>query len=252
MKTDQTAAELPRLYRDLADWWPLLSAPEDYAEEAEWYRETILSTSGREVRTVLELGSGGGNNAFHLKNHFTMTLVDLSPDMQRISQTLNPECAHIQGDMRHVRLGQEFDAVFVHDAVSYMTTIADLRRVMETAFQHCAPGGVVLFVPDHTRETFKPSVEHGGHDRGERALRYLAWQWDPDPTDTTYHYLMVYALREADAPVEVIQDLHMCGLFSQEDWLRELAAVGFAPSQRPFEHSTLEPESATVFTGKKL
>ena len=30
--------ETPRLYRELAEWWPLLSAPEEYAEEAEDYR----------------------------------------------------------------------------------------------------------------------------------------------------------------------------------------------------------------------
>ena len=53
----------PKLYRGLAAWWPLLSAPEDYAEEAEDYRKLILETSDGEARDVLELGSGGGNNA---------------------------------------------------------------------------------------------------------------------------------------------------------------------------------------------
>ena len=28
---------LPRLYTDLAPWWPLLSSPDDYVEEAEEY-----------------------------------------------------------------------------------------------------------------------------------------------------------------------------------------------------------------------
>ena len=37
------AEKLPKLYRELADWWPILSAPADYAEEAEFYRQAITS-----------------------------------------------------------------------------------------------------------------------------------------------------------------------------------------------------------------
>ena len=64
--------------------------------------------------------SGGGNNAWHLRRHFTMTLVDRSEEMLAVSRRLNPGCEHVAGDMRDVRLGRTFDAVFVHDAVAYM------------------------------------------------------------------------------------------------------------------------------------
>src|SRR6185503_21114943 len=114
--------------------------------------------------TVLELGRGGGNNASQLKARFEMLLVEPAAGMLALSRVLNPECEHVQGDMRTVRLGRQFDAVFVHDAVAYMTTEADLRMVIETAFVHCRPGGAALFAPDHIRENFRPSTDHGGHD----------------------------------------------------------------------------------------
>lgn len=60
-----------RLYSDLADWWPLRSAPEDYAEEAGFYRRILEDAA--HPQTVLELGSGGGNNASHLKQHFSLS-----------------------------------------------------------------------------------------------------------------------------------------------------------------------------------
>jgi ubiquinone/menaquinone biosynthesis C-methylase UbiE len=131
-----------RFYGDLAPWWPLISAPEEYAEEAA-FAATLL----RPARTVLELGSGGGNNAFHLKAEFDLTLVDLSADMLAVSQTLNPECEHVQGDMRSIRLGRTFDAVFVHDAIEYMTTEEDLRQAVQTVYAHCRPGGVARTLP---------------------------------------------------------------------------------------------------------
>ena len=117
----------PRLYSELAPWYHLLTAPEDYAEEAEFYRNAIFSASDTSPETLLELGSGGGNNASHLKAHFQLTLVDLSPKMLKISQQLNPECEHIQGDMREIRLDRLFDAVFIHDAIMYMSSEADLQ-----------------------------------------------------------------------------------------------------------------------------
>ena len=46
-----------RLYADLAPWWPLLSAPEDYAEEAAIYTALLVEHSARPPQTVLELGS---------------------------------------------------------------------------------------------------------------------------------------------------------------------------------------------------
>ena len=164
----------PRMYTELASWWPLLSAPEEYLEEATFYSKTLLGAVERPTRTLLELGSGGGNNASHMKKHFQpLVLVDRSPGMIAVSKTLNPDCEHVIGDMRTVRLERQFDYVFVHDAIVYMTTTADLRQAIETAFVHCAPGGAALFAPDHVRENFRASTDHGGHDGTDRAMRFL-------------------------------------------------------------------------------
>ena len=84
----------PLMYTEIADWFHLLTAPEDYAEEAEIYRNTIRRFA-LQAHTLLELGSGGGNNASHLKQHFSLTLVELSPEMIKLSQRLNPELEHI-------------------------------------------------------------------------------------------------------------------------------------------------------------
>lgn len=250
--TPEPASAAPRLYNDLASWWPLMSAPEDYAEEAAFYRKQLVQAGARPPRTLLELGSGGGNNASHMKAHFEeMVLVDLSAGMLEVSRRLNPECQHVQGDMRTVRLGRQFDRVFVHDAVCYMTTEADLRRAMETAWVHCAPGAAALFAPDHLRENFAPSTDHGGHDGERRALRYLEWTWDPDPADTTYTVDYTYMLREADGSVRVEHDRHVEGLFSRADWLRLLVETGFEATAVPFDHSELEPGTYEVFVARK-
>ena len=225
-----TPGDRPKLYSDLAGWFHLLTAPSDYAEESAFYTQQLKEACDRPPETVLELGSGGGNNASHMKAHFQMTLTDVSPGMLELSRSINPECEHIQGDMRTLRLGREFEAVFVHDAVVYMTTEADLRAALRTAFAHCRPGGAVLFVADYTRETFHESTKCGGHDGDDgRAIRYLEWVTDPEPRDTQYTVDYAYLLRDARGRVRVIQDRHIEGLFSRRDWLRWLRATGFRP-----------------------
>ena len=241
----------PKLYGELAAWWPLLSAPGDYAEEATGYQRILLEGCEQPTPKLLELGSGGGNNASHLKARFSMVLVDRSPGMMQVSRALNPECEHIEGDMRTVRLGRQFDCVFVHDAIAYMTTEADLRRAIETAYVHCRPGATALFAPDHVRENFRASTDHGGHDGVDRGLRYLEWTWDPDPADRSYVVDYAYLLRESDGSMRVEWDRHIEGLFARGDWLRLLADVGFQPRSVPFEHSELEPHQYEVFVGRR-
>jgi SAM-dependent methyltransferase len=241
----------PSLYTELADWFHLVTAPAEYAEDARLYLSLFEQALGAAPRTLLELGSGGGNNASHYKREVRATLVDLSPEMLSLSQRLNPECEHIQGDMRSVRLGRTFDAVLVQDAVLYMTTEADLRQAMLSAFVHCRPGGVALFAPDYVRENFFAATTHGGYDEDGRALRYLAWIRDPDPSDTTFVVDFVYLLQENGQPTRSVHDRHVNGLFGQADWLRLLGEVGFRAWVQPFEHSELPAGLVSVFVGRK-
>src|SRR5690606_9468970 len=56
-----------RLYDELAEWWPLLSPPADYAEEAAFFHSVLAPEGENPDRpSMLELGSGGGNNASFL------------------------------------------------------------------------------------------------------------------------------------------------------------------------------------------
>ena len=237
-----------KLYNELASWWPLMSPPAEYVEEAAFYLNTLTKASTRPIRTVLELGSGGGHNASHMKSHFAeMVLVDVSPGMLAMSRSLNPELEHHQGDMRTVRLGREFDAVFVHDAICYMATESDLRQTIETAFVHCKAGGVALLAPDYVRENFAPGTDHGGYDDGARGMRWVEWRWDPHPDDTSYLVDYGYLLRGADGSIHVEHDRHVEGLFARADWLRWLTEAGFHASVVPLELTEVDTQTLEVF-----
>jgi SAM-dependent methyltransferase len=218
-----------RFYNDLARWWPLISPVGDYAgEAAEFLR--VFREAAPSARTLLELGSGGGHNAYYLKSSYALTLVDLSESMLEVSRRLNPECEHLQGDMRLLTLDRQFDIVFVHDAIDYMTTEDDLSAALATAARHVTPGGVALFVPDHLKESFEPSSDQGGHDVPDgQGVRYLEWSWDPDPTDSSAVVVYSFVTRERDGTWQSHAEEHSFGLFTEDEWLRLVAGAGLTP-----------------------
>jgi hypothetical protein len=158
---------------------------------------------------------------------------------------VNPECEHIVGDMRKLSLGRLFDVVFVHDSIGYMTTPEDLKAVFSTAFAHCRPGGIAIFVPDFVRETFQTATSHGGIDADQRGLRYLEWVYDPDESDCTYEMAFAYMLREGSGRPKVKHEAHVLGLFSTADWIDWLSRAGFEPE------TVMDPFSREVFVGRR-
>jgi SAM-dependent methyltransferase len=218
-----------RLYGELAEWWPLISPPEEYAADAAVL--TRVFTGGpAAVRTVLDLGSGGGHVAMHLSGRFELTLVDRSEQMLAASRELNPGCEHIRADMLTLRLGRPFDAVLVHDAVDYVTTEPELLQVAQTAFEHCRPGGIAVFAPDHTADTFRPGTGGGGgSDDVGRQASFRERTTDPDPADEWIESEYEFTLRAADRTVRVVRETHRLGAFRQSTWMRVLRAAGFEP-----------------------
>lgn len=239
---------IPLLYGELATWWPLLSSPQEYEHEASQYRSVLAEEGGGRIKNILELGSGGGNNASHLKHDFHLTLVDVSPGMLDVSRGLNPECEHRLGDMRTVRLGRFFDAVFIHDAIAYMTSIEDLTAAFVTAAAHLRDGGVLLVVPDDVKETFQSGISTGGHDDKRRGLRYLEWTWDPDPLDSTCITDFAYLLREG-GNTRCLHDRHKFGLFTRSEWWSALSNAGFSVRTLALNLDEDKPELSEAFVG---
>lgn len=240
-----------RIYSDLADWWPMISPVREYKQEAAYLKALITQatpptqatlatqatppTQAAPARvasptTVLDLGSGGGHIAIHLKDMFTMTLVDISASMLAVSRRLNPECDHHIGDMRTIRLGRQFDAVLVHDAIDYIIGTEDLRRVIQTAAAHCKPSGIALFVPDYVKDTFSELTGGGGGgvDASGRTASFTELTWDPDPADEWVQADYEFTLHTPGIGPEVVHESHRLSAFGRDTWLSLLAEAGLS------------------------
>jgi hypothetical protein len=138
-----------------------------------------------------------------------------------------------------------------------MTTEDDLVCAARTSYAHCRPGGIAVFVPDDTAESFEESSDHGGvNSVGSdglplvRGVRYLEWTWDPDPTDSWVLTEYAFLLRGADGSVRVVHETHRHGVFSRVAWLRVLTEAGFRAEARE-EETTEDRPARTLFIGHR-
>ena len=241
---------MEQFYGALAEWWPVISPVEEYAEEgAEIHR--LIRTRRPDARTLLELGSGGGHVAHYLAPYYTCCLTDVSAEMLAMSRLLNPRCDHVQGDMRTLDLGRTFDIVLAHDAIDYITTEKDLARVADTAWRHLTSGGLVVLVPDSVAETFEAGEDvSGGEAADGRAARLFEWV-EPVPagsTRGTVHFS--FLLREPNGHVRAVYERHEFGLFPVATWVRLLSERGFAV-EVVVEETSDDRTPRRIFVGQK-
>lgn len=216
-----------RLYKDLAWLWPLWEDLEIYKKESNKIVKLIRKHSKIKVRTLLDIGCGGGKNASHLKKHFQVTGIDISRSMLRNARKLNPECKFAVADMRNFDLKQKFDSVFINDAHNYMTTQSDLLKVFRMAYKHLRPGGVMVVHPDQTKETFTQNQTHTWRSkRGDMDITFIENNYDPNPKDNTYESIFVFLIRKK-GKLRIEHDFHTGGLFKLTVWRKLLKQAGF-------------------------
>lgn len=224
---DRPESAFPRLYGDLAWLWPLWEDVEEYRAESETYVRLYDRHSPFRAATLLDLGCGGGKTAHHLRRRFEVTGIDLSENMLAHARELNPGSEFLVGDMRSLILDRTFDAVFVNDAITYMTSRDELEAVFHTARRHLRPGGVMLVVVDATRETFVQNRTEGSFSiHGDLQVSFIENEFDPDPEDTECERVFTFVLRDKGR-VRIEHDLHRVGLFSRDEWLTALDGAGF-------------------------
>ncbi|MFB3885588.1 MAG: class I SAM-dependent methyltransferase [Thermodesulfobacteriota bacterium] len=168
--------------KDYADAYDLLYTDKDYEAECDIIEEVFRCSGNGSIRTILDLGCGTGNHVIPLAQRgYEVTGVDISPDMLRIARSKSDNFfgsvstkqtretkqtketrktrqtretrktavispVFIQGDVRSLDLGKNFDAVLMMFAVlGYQTTNDDLMATLRTVRRHLKAGGLFVF-----------------------------------------------------------------------------------------------------------
>ena len=247
-----------RMYDDFAHLWPLISHHSDYEMEAKHWRNALVSELGDRRLDILEFGVGGGNNLHHIlyplcdgsksadaacngdhmqwdRPDHDAVVVDPSSKMLSNCALLNPTVEQHIGDMRIARLGRQFDAVLIHDAVCYLLTEHDISATIETARVHLREGGILIMAPDWYSETY-PGTRLDAGIRSDVSPEFASIEYDhdPNPDDTSLESVFIYIIKNEDGTVSVEEDRHITGIFSSHTWLRLMEKAGFRAKKLPY------------------
>ncbi|HPN35858.1 MAG TPA: class I SAM-dependent methyltransferase [bacterium] len=239
-----------RLYTDLAWLWPLWGdASAEYAHYCRHVTSLIRQYAKLPVKSLLDIGCGGGKNVLNLKKEFNVTGLDLSPTMLAQAKELNPDCTFAQGDMRTFRLGWGFDAVLMDDAISYMNSRVDFAAAFRTAYAHLKPGGVLIATPDVTIETFRQNrTTTTPAARDNLEVVFIENVYDPDPTDDQYETTVLFLIRD-HGRLRIETDHWSMGIFSLDTWRQVLCETGFEVHESRYDSGD---EAYTVFACVKV
>jgi SAM-dependent methyltransferase len=233
------------LYGELAWLFPIITPLEHYLDETEQLCRLIRQLSRVPVESVLHLGCGAGHSDFVLKRHFHLTGIDVSPSMLGLARKLNPEVDYRQADMRELDLDRRFQAVISVDALGYLASEEELECTFRGAYRHLEPGGLFLFVLEETRGSFiQDRTVHWTKKQGELTVTLIENNHDPDPADDTFEYTLLYLIRRG-SNLRIETDRHLCGLFSEEVFLRRLEEAGFEASRLEWR----PPKEALEYAG---
>lgn len=207
-----------------------ISPVEQYEKEANILINAVNRHSRTPIRSALNLGCGGGHLDYYFKHAFRITGVDLSPGMLDLARRLNPEAHYVLGDMRSVRLGETFDAVFIGDSIAYMLSEDELLAAFETAAAHLNSGGVVCSYIELTPSNFQQnSTETASHTRDGISVTLVENIFQPDPQSPLYELALVYLIRQ-NGSVRFEVDSHLCAMYEVQIWLDVMRRAGFDPS----------------------
>jgi SAM-dependent methyltransferase len=208
-----------------------LYADKDYDAEVALL-EKVFNASGRQIRTVLDLGCGTGAHAARLASRgYDVVGVDLSDAMldaarRREGAVGSGRLEYVQGDIRSVRLDREFDAVVCMFAVlGYQIDDEDVSQTLRTVRHHLVEGGPFVFDVWYgpAVEAIRPSARTRVVASGDSEIeRHASAEIEPDAHVCTVSYRLIK--RHPGRPDEIVNEAHRMRYFFQDELTRFLAS----------------------------
>jgi SAM-dependent methyltransferase len=135
-----------------ADLYDAVYGDKPYGAECELIERLLLAHGEHGGRRLLDLGCGTGGHAIPLaRRGWQVTGVDRAPEMlaragAKLAERPEVRLELIEGDVRTVDLGREFDAALMMFAVlGYQTGNRDVAAALSVVRRHLRTGGLFVF-----------------------------------------------------------------------------------------------------------
>ncbi len=217
-------------YESLAFAYDGLTQDIDYPAVLDFF-ESVLSSHGRAVDSVLDLACGTGSMSLLLaKKGYRVLAADISEEMltvaqQKSAQVPNNPPFFICQPMQRLRLPYGVDAVCCFlDSLNYVTDPKDCRSAIERVYKALNPGGVFFF---DINTPYKLRGLNGQVFLDENSDSYCVWRVEFEE-ETGLCYYGIDLFRKQKALWERSFEQHCEYAYEPEELLCWLREAGFS------------------------
>ncbi len=251
---------MPRqaLYSRLAEYYDRIYWWKDYDREVSFLTEAFRKYHVR-GRRILEVACGTGNHTRILTRlGYEVTGVDISEDVLSVARRKVAKGAtFVRGDMKNLSeaVDGEYDAVIcLFSAISYNSSMADLRKTLTGFRALLKSNGIVVFDTHFTKKDFRDGY------RGEDIFddgKVIGARLSTSTREGDVGVLsFTYLIKDGRKVVVLRNDVHRLGLFDPGDFISVMKEVGFKKAEL-YRRWTVRrtgrgpPERENIFVGLK-
>jgi SAM-dependent methyltransferase len=212
------------MFSQTARYYDKIYAFKDYQAEAQRLVALIGQYLGSRGNRLLDVACGTGQHIAHMKAHFEVEGLDLSPEFLEIARQRNPGVPLHHADMADFGLGRLFDVVTcLFSSIGYVKTVDNLARAVTCMADHLAPGGVLIVEPWFTPGDWHPNTVHGLFiDEPDLKIARVNTSF----MDGRLSYFDLHYLIGTPEGTEHLVERHELGLFEQEEMHAALEGAG--------------------------
>jgi len=197
---------------------------EEYAPEARKIKELLAKHGVPTKGDLLILACGTGGHIPYFKDQYSVSGLDLSPDMLNLAKRKFPDITFHLGNLIDFELDATFDAMIcLYGSIGFVKTVDNLKASMKRIALHLRPNGIALITPWSTEEDFQALLVVDSVDKPEFKIARMEQVRlkEPKVVEVTFHHL----LGKNDDVTYHKQSMEI-GLFSREEYESAMTEAG--------------------------
>lgn len=198
----------------------------DYPAESEKLHTIIQQHERTAGNRLLDVACGTGKHLEHLRVWYACEGIDLDAELLKVAARRVPDVLLHKGDMLSFDLGRSFDVVTcLFGSVAYSGTISRLQAAVVNMARHVAPGGLLIIEPFIFRENFTPGkiTLQTAEAPGLSIVRMTVSRVEGEAAYFSFNYLV-----GTEAGVQHLEEEHVLGVFTQQEYTDALQAQGLS------------------------
>ncbi len=190
---------------------------------------------------ILDCACGTGTLINILERNFSVSGLDISPEMIKIASEKNPDSPLWVADMKKDLLTHDkFDCILcIYDSINYICTPEELLSFFRLAADHLTEDGLLIF-DMITSEKIRSIFRDGTFTYEDRNIYYI-W-YNCFITQSIFKNTLDFFVKQPDDSYRRITEIHKRRLFSEKEIKKALIHAGFKELGRFDDFSENQPD----------